>query len=172
MIRTTLLLVLAGAVLAPSLAIHAQTAIEKPASPACLPSATVDQLPGALDDAISGPADKDRTCLRQLMMPDARLVLMSDGAPRFLGVDDWIEAVSKRGSVVMFERQIKVVTERFGGIAQLWCTYELRSTADGKATVRGLNSIQAIFDGQRWRIVNVLWQAETPADPIPDKYLP
>lgn len=141
-------------------------------APACLPAATVDQLPAALDDAISGPGDKDRTCLRQLMRPDVRLVLMSGVTPRLLTLDDWIAAMQRRGSTVLFERQVKVKAETFGRVAHLWNIYEIRPTADGKATSRGINSIQAIFDGQRWLVVNVMWQAETPADPIPEKYQP
>ena len=106
------------------------------------------------------------------MSPDVRLVLMSANGSRLFTLDDWIAAMQKRGSTALFERQIKIKTETFGGMAHLWCTYEIRPTADGKATSRGLNSIQAINDGQGWRVVNVMWQAETPAEPIPEKYLP
>jgi hypothetical protein len=144
----------------------------KATAPACLPSATLDQLPAALDDAISGPGDKDRMCLRQLVLPDARLVLVTGEERRVLTLDEWINAMNKRGGTVLFERQVKVKTETFGRIAHLWNTYEIRPTADGKATTRGINSIQAIFDGQSWRVLAVLWQAETPAVPIPEKYLP
>jgi hypothetical protein len=97
---------------------------------------------------------------------------MSGPAPRLFTLDDWIAAMQKRGSTALFERQIKIKTEAFGRMAHLWCTYEIRPTADGKATTRGLNSIQAIFDGQSWRVINVMWQAETPTEPIPEKYLP
>jgi hypothetical protein len=39
---------------------------------ACPPSATLDDLTKALDDAVSGPRDKDRTCLRDRLLPEAR----------------------------------------------------------------------------------------------------
>jgi len=29
-----------------------------------------------------------------------------------------------------------------------------------------------VNDGTRWRIMEILWQAETPGEPIPAKYLP
>jgi hypothetical protein len=87
-------------------------------------------------------------------------------------VDGWIDAVRKRGSAVFYERQVKVSTERYGSLAHLWSTYEVRPTPDGKPEVRGINSIQAVFDGQRWRVISILWQAETPAEPVPEKYLP
>jgi hypothetical protein len=157
--------------IAPALA--AQTA--PPA--ACRPTANLDQLITAIDDAVSGPADKDRTCLRDVMLPEARLIPISkqpDGtiAPRILSLDEYIEAVRKRGSEVFYERQIKVKSEVYGPIAHLWSTYEVRPTPDGKAEMRGINSIQAVFDGQRWRVIEITWHAETPADPVPALYLP
>jgi hypothetical protein len=145
--------------------------------PACPATATLDQLVKALDDAVSGPAERDRTCFRDVMLPDARLMpiqLGADGSiqPHILTVDGWIDAVRKRGSAVFYERQVKVSTERYGSLAHLWSTYEVRPTPDGKPEVRGINSIQAVFDGQRWRVISILWQAETPAEPVPEKYLP
>ena len=145
--------------------------------PACLPSATLEQLATALDDAVSGPGNKDRACLRQLLLPDARLMPIrktsdSTFAPRMLTVDDWIDAVGKRGSEAFFERQVKVRAESYGHFAHLWSTYEIRPTPDGKASVTGINSVQAVFDGTRWRVLSVLWEPDTTAGPIPEKYLP
>jgi hypothetical protein len=145
--------------------------------PVCPPTANLDQLITAIDAAVSGPADKDRTCMRDVLLPDARLIPVSkqpDGtiAPRILTIDGWIDAVRKRGSEVFYERQVKVKSETYGPIAHLWSTYEVRPTPDGKAEVRGINSIQAIFDGARWRVIEITWHAETPADPVPAQYLP
>jgi hypothetical protein len=167
--RSTLILALS--VLASALPLAASAQEAKPTAPACLPAVTLDQLPKALDDAISGPGDKDRACLRQLMSADLRLVLVTGEAYRLLTLDDWIDAMRKRGGTIMIERQIKVRTETYGRIAHLWNTYEIRSTPDGQPTSRGINSIQAVFDGQHWQVVEVLWQAESSTDPIPNKYL-
>lgn len=38
--------------------------------------------------------------------------------------------------------------------------------------MRGINSIQLFDDGNRWWIVSVYWQAETPDLPLPSAYLP
>ena len=159
-----------------ALAVPALSAQAAPPA-ACPPTANLDQLIMAIDDAVSGPADKDRTCFRDVLLPDARLVPVSkqpDGtiAPRILSIDGWIDAVRKRGSGVFYERQVKVKSEIYGPIAHLWSTYEVRPTPDGKAEVRGINSIQAIFDGQRWRVIEITWHAETPADPAPAQYMP
>jgi hypothetical protein len=146
-------------------------------APACPPSATLDELSTALDSAIGGPANKDRTCLRQLFLPEARLSPIrkaDDGsyAPRMLTVEDWIDAVARRGSEPLYEVQVKVKSESYGHFAHLWSTYEIRPTPDGKATVTGINSIQAVFDGTRWRVLSVLWEPDTTAGPVPEKYRP
>lgn len=164
-----LLLVSSGILCQP---LHAQTN-----PPSCPSTHTLDELIKALDSAVSGPANKDRACFRDLFTADARLAPMAkaaDGslAPRMLSVQDWIDRVAQRGSAVFYEIQVKQKSETYGHIAHLWSTYETRATPDGKAEVRGINSIQAVNDGTRWRIVEIVWQAETPADPIPEKYLP
>lgn len=173
--RIVLFLVFAGVLLAPQL--HAQASAAPASATVCLPSGTLDELIKALDDAISGPADKDRACLRALLLPDARLIptgKVADGsfAPHILTIDGWIEAVRKRGSAVLYERQVKVSSDVYGHIAHLWSTYEVRPTPDGKAQVRGINSIEAVNDGTRWRVIEILWQAETPEEPVPARYLP
>jgi hypothetical protein len=142
----------------------------------CPPATTLDELTKALDEAVSGPGNKDRTCLRDLLLLDARLTPIrktDDGfAPRLLTVDDWINAVAKRGSDAFYERQIKVQAETYGHFAHLWSTYEIRDTPEGKATVVGINSVQAVNDGKRWRVINIVWEPDTTAGPVPKKYLP
>ena len=176
--RALLLAVLLGVVFASQRA-GAQTAPSVAVTPAaaCPGTDTLDQLIKAIDDAVSGPADKDRTCFRDVMLPGARLMPLAkqpDGtvAPRILSVDGWIEAMGKRGSQVFYERQVKVTTENYGQMAHLWSTYETRTTPEGPAEVRGINSIQAAFDGKRWKVISIVWQAETPEEKVPEKYLP
>ena len=173
--RPVLFLALAAVLL--TLVVRAQEPQITAAIPACPSTATLDQLIAAIDAAVSGPGNQDRTCFRQLFTPDARLIpirIAADGiaTPRILTVQDWIDAVAKRGALVFYERQIKVRTETWGHIAHMWSTYETRTAPDGKALDRGINSIQAVYDGKQWHVQEILWQAETPIDPIPEKYLP
>lgn len=177
-----LFVLFALAILAP--AVFAQSTSDRIVTtvPACPPTATLDQLIPAIDAAVSGPANQDRTCFRALFLPDARLIpirVAADGtaAPRILTVQDWIDAVAKRGSAVFYEHQVKVRTETWAHLAHLWSTYETRTTPngkppEGKVLDRGINSIQAVYDGHRWQVIEILWQAELPADPVPAKYLP
>jgi hypothetical protein len=162
--------------LASAAALWAQ-ASQTPAAPPspvanCPSTPTLDALIAALDTAISGPASKDRTCFRGLMLPTVRLIPISaaTGQPHLLTVDDWITAVAKNGDEMVTEKQLKFQSETFGRIAHLWSTYE--TTLAGKPRTRGINSIQAVFDGQNWHIIEVVWQAETPDSPVPAQYLP
>jgi hypothetical protein len=171
--RKTLLL-LAVAVAALTLQVHAQTP-----PPACPSTTTLDDLVKAIDSAVTGPAGKDRTCFRALFLPEARLIPTARNAdsgfsPHILTVDGWIEMVAKRGNASLTEHQIKVKTEVYGHLAHLWSTYETGVEVGGKvqSQVKGINSIQAVNDGKSWKIQEIVWEAETPGEAIPAKYLP
>ncbi len=139
-----------------------------------LPSEPKD-IPAALDAAISGPADKDRACMKALLIPEARLMFVSlgaDGAPsyRLESLDDWITRIKARGHAVLEEKQLKFHIERYGNIAHLWSSYALYS--DGKQVARGINSIQAIKEAGGWRVTGIMVQAESATVPLPKEYLP
>jgi hypothetical protein len=132
-------------------------------------------IPAALDAAITGPADKDRACMKALLIPEARLMFLSiaaDGAPSYKleSLDDWIARVKARGHTILEEKQLKVHIERYGNIAHLWSSYALSS--DGKQVARGINSIQAIKEPRGWRVTDIMVQAESVAAPLPKEYLP
>jgi hypothetical protein len=153
-------------------------AVAQSGAPAACPSTTtLDDLIKAVDAAVSGPANQDRACFRALFAADARLIpirITADGTatPRVLTVQDWIDAVAKRGSAIFYEHQIKVRTESWAYLAHLWSTYTTSDSPAGKPIDRGINSIQAIFDGKQWHVVEIVWQAETPAEPVAAQYLP
>ena len=112
--------------------IQAQTAA------ACPSAKTVDELIKALDAAVSGPTDKDRTCMRQIMLPDARLIPVSKGkdgtiAPHILTLDDWITRVKGSTHKEFYEVQIKHPADVYGNIAHLWSTYEVRPATPSAA---------------------------------------
>ena len=81
-------------------------------------------IPAALDAAISGLADRDRACMKALLIPEARLMFVSlgtDGAPtyRIETLDDWIARVKTRGHAQLEEKQLKFRIERYSNIALL-----------------------------------------------------
>ena len=145
--------------------------------------ASIDAIIAAAYDVISGPAgtrrDWDRE--RSLFIPGARLIPTAtvvgkndvDLAPLVLDVDGYIARVEplfeKNG---FYEKEIARKTEQFGQIAQVWSTYESRrDPSDPEPFMRGINSIQLFNDGNRWWIVSIFWQHESPEHPLPNKYL-
>lgn len=144
--------------------------------------ASIDAIITAAYDVISGPAgqkrDWDRD--RSLFYPSARLIPTSPapgsvdgkGAPQILDVEAFIARVEpyfeKNG---FYEKEIARKTEQFGNIAHAWSTYESRNHPDDpEPFMRGINSIQLFYDGNRWWIVNIYWQHEDAANPLPADY--
>jgi hypothetical protein len=132
-------------------------------------------IPAALDAAITGPADKDRACMKALFIPEARMMFVSigaDGTPSYTiqTLDDWIARVKARGHAMLEEKHLKFHIERYGNIAHLWSSYALDS--DGKQAARGINSIQAMKEAGGWRVTGIMVQAESATAPLPKEYLP
>jgi hypothetical protein len=153
----------------------AGTAMAEAPEAACARPAEPGAIPAAIDAAITGPADKDRACMKALFIPEARLIVVSigaDGASAYtvLTLDDWIARVKARGHAMLEEKQLKFHIQRYGNIVHLWSTYALHS--DGKQVARGINSIQAIKETGGWRVMGIMWQAESAAAPLPKEYLP
>jgi hypothetical protein len=157
-----------------ALALAGSAMAQAPSAGCALPSEP-SGIPAALDAAISGPADKDRACMKALLIPEARLTFVSvgaDGAPtyRLETLDGWIARTRARGHATLEEKQLKFRIDRYGDIAHLWSVYELRSGA--AAAARGVNSIQAIKEAGGWRVAGIMVQAESATAPLPKEYLP
>lgn len=141
---------------------------------------SIDAIIGAVYDVISGPAgaERDWDRMRSLFLPDARLIPSFPGPAggfqvRFMSLEDWIGgAVEWFAENPFFEVEIARVEERYGHIAHAFSTYESRREADAEPFTRGINSFQLLNDGDRWWVVNIFWQGETEAEPIPAGYLP
>ena len=156
-----------------------ESSTSQPADPRDVES--IDAIIAASYDVISGPAGKKRDWNRDrsLFYPGARLIPTAkpgsnDGlAPQILDVEGFIARVepyfAEHG---FFETEIARRTEQFGHIAHVWSTYESRHSADdSKPFMRGINSFQLFYDGNRWWIVNIFWQQESAEDPIREEYL-
>lgn len=134
----------------------------------------------AVYSVISGPKGQPRDWdrMRSLFLPDARLIPTLPTAGHAdaiaLTIDGYIARASSRMAADGFyEHSIHNETERYGNIVQVWSTYESRHAAtDPTPFARGINSFQILKDGDRYWIVNIFWDAETPNHPIPAQYLP
>jgi hypothetical protein len=149
-----------------------------PAAPADVTS--MDAILKSVYDVISGPAGQKRDWdrFRSLFYEGARLVPATrpaDGPPRarVLSVEDYVTRASGNMTTQGFyEKEVARRVDQFGAIAQVFSTYESRrSESDPKPFARGINSIQLYFDGTRYWIVTIFWDAERPDNPLPSKYL-
>jgi len=142
---------------------------------------SIEAILTALYDVISGPKGEARDWdrFRSLMLPEARLIPTGfpEGSSRaraqMLGVEDYITRsgpfLEERG---FFETEVGHLAERFENIAHVFSTYESRWNADDEEPFqRGINSIQLMWDGERWWVVNIMWRGVGPEHRIPEKYL-
>lgn len=141
---------------------------------------SVDAIITTLYGVISGPAGEERDWdrFRNLFAPGAQLIPMrvtpDTSHAVFHSADGYIEVANpylvQNG---FYEKEIFRKTERFGPILHAFSTYESYHKADDeKPFARGINSIQLMYDGDRWWVVNVFWDSERPHQPIPATYLP
>ena len=157
-----------------------------PQTPATAPAAkaedvnSIDAIIHALYDVISGPAGhaRDWNRMRSLFHPDGRLIPTGKRPgdaqirARVLTVDQYMERANPIfAKEAFYENEQSRKQERFGNIAHVFSTYESRHGKEEKPFQRGINSIQLFFDGSRWWVMNVMWDAETPDKPIPEQYL-
>jgi hypothetical protein len=145
------------------------------------PEAIVAAVYSVISGGKGQARDWDR--MRSLFVPDARLIpsvpASANSGPEhndviMLSVDGYID---RSGPHLVgdgfFERSIHNEMEQFGNIVQIWSTYESRhDPADEKPFARGINSFQILKSGDRYWVVNIFWDSETPTKPIPAKYLP
>ncbi len=142
---------------------------------------SLDGILKAVYDVISGDAGQKRDWdrFRSLFHKDARLIPTFQNPTtklfdaRALMPEDYVKRASatfeKEG---FFESEIARTMENYGNIVHVFSTYEARRKKDDKVPfLRGINSFQLLFDGNRWYVMTIYWQAETSANPIPKEYL-
>lgn len=141
---------------------------------------SVDAILSALYDVISGPAGqaRDWNRFRSLFVAGARLIPLAQKKEggyetHVLSPDDYVTraqgAFDKQG---FFEHEISRRTHRWSHIVEVFSVYESRHAADeAKPFARGINSIQLMYDGGRWWVVTIMWQAETPQNQLPARLL-
>lgn len=140
---------------------------------------SMDAILSALYDVISGPKGQPRDFarFRSLFAPGARLipVVTPRAGPiqaRPLTPDEFINAAGPALEDGFFESELARKVDRFGNLAHVFSTYESRRAKGEPPFARGINSIQLLFDGQRWWVVSIYWQNESMEQPIPAEFLP
>lgn len=70
-------------------------------------------------------------------------------------------------TTAFYENEINREVRVFGNIAQVWSTYETRLEKDGKVARRGINSIQLVYENNRWYIISWIFSGEDERNKIP-----
>lgn len=141
---------------------------------------SADAIIAALYDVISGAAGEERDWDRwrslfangSQLIPTGRRPNSPRAGARFMTIEDYIVGSGPRlEESGFFESEIGRHTVSFGSVSHAFSAYESRRTAEGEVFMRGINSIQLFDDGERWWIMNVMWDSERPDNPIPEQYL-
>lgn len=160
--------------------VEAETAAPT-ANPADVES--IDAIMAAVYNVISGKAGEARDWdrMRSLFIPEARLIPSGRGPDGTHGYRVWTveEYIERAGPQLeangFFENEAYRVTERWADIAHVFSTYNSYHTAAdmeaGTTFQRGINTFQLMFDGERWWVVSIMWEAEGPDRPISAEYL-
>lgn len=143
--------------------------------------ASLDAIMKAVYDVISGDAGQKRDWdrFRSLFHKDARLIPTGvNPQTKLAGATALTPEDYMKRAEPFFEKEGFYESEKarrvdvYGNIAHVFSTYESRrSKSDKTPFMRGINSFQLLNDGKRWWVITIYWQAETPENPIPKKYL-
>jgi len=135
--------------------------------------AGIDQAIRGVYEVISGPPGQKRDFdkMRSMFAPGATLKAIGPKGLRGGSLEDYIS----RNSAVLekegfTERELCLRIEVWGGLATAWSAYQGR-TANGSFHERGINSFQLVKVDGKWLVASILWQEETPDNPLPANLL-
>ena len=129
----------------------------------------IDQAIRGVYKVISGPVGQKRDFerMRSLFAPGATMKAIGPTGLHGGTVEDYIsrnkDILEKMGFT---ERELGRRVEIWGGLATAWSAYDGR-TADGSFHERGINSFQLVKIDGKWLVASILWQEETPQNPLP-----
>jgi hypothetical protein len=161
---------------------HAQAAATaaRPADVAS-PEALVRAAYETVSRAPGKPFEWDR--FRTLFLPGARMIpnteqtggtFTTHTVESFITwIDDgWKRVIGTPNDRGFAESGVSNVVEQYGDIAQVMSTYEKHIWGETQVRGRGINSFQMVRKDGRWWITSLIWDEETGAGPVPQKYLP
>lgn len=126
--------------------------------------------------AISGPAGpRDWNRFRSLFLPQARFTQVGKAPDGSTFIISWSEDEFIRDASAVFakdpfyENGIVNRPETYGGMSQVFSSYESHRSLGDKPFERGVNSFQLLNDGKRFWIVSIFWDSERPDNPLPAK---
>ena len=135
---------------------------------------TIDNVIKVLYNVISGPAgDRDWDLFKSLFHEKA--IMGTTGTNKegvkvfnYFTPNDYVDrngpAFKSRG---FFEEELERITHQYGGVAQVFTSYQYRFEKEGEIIKRGINCIQLAFEKDRWYITQIIWEAETDDNKLP-----
>jgi hypothetical protein len=131
--------------------------------------AGIDAAIRGVYEVISGPPGQKRDFdrMRSLFAPGATMKAIGPKGLHGGSVEDYIardrDILEREGFT---ERELGRRLEIWGGLATAWSSYDGR-TANGSFHERGINSFELVKVDGKWLIASILWQEETPDNPLP-----
>ncbi len=136
---------------------------------------SVDNVISAMYKVISGPAgERNWTRFRSLFHPDA---IMGAVTPERKYVRFTPEQYIASNHPFFLqhsfeEKEMLRIKNEYGGVAQVFTTYEYVAGTTPPEKQRGINSIELVFEKGRWWITYISWDEEAADRTIPPSYLP
>jgi predicted metalloprotease with PDZ domain len=138
---------------------------------------SIDQVIKTLYDVISGPAGpRNWERFHSIFHKDAYMGAMVAGAGGGQQLKKFTPKEYEKSNgpffnqYGFFEKEIGRSVDQFGTIAQVFTAYEFTVQTAQPQTVRGINSIEMIFENGRWWVMSIVWTEENAQNPIPEKY--
>jgi hypothetical protein len=139
---------------------------------------SIDGIVTALYDVISGPAgQRDWDRFSALYKEGATLGAISeteDGTFRYVSMtpDLYIERNNEHFKNNGFwEEEIGRDVFQFGEMATVQTAFKIKSAENGKVSRRGVNTVQLVYDQDRWWITHITWNNEREDNKIPAQLL-
>jgi hypothetical protein len=131
--------------------------------------AGIDAAIRGVYEVISGPPGQKRDFdrMRSLFAPGATMKAIGPKGLHGGSVEDYIardKDILERDGFT--ERELGRRLQLWGGLATAWSSYDGR-TANGSFHERGINSFELVKIDGKWLIASILWQEETPDNPLP-----
>ncbi len=113
--------------------------------------------------------------LEELFHGTGKLINNNYDQPIHFTVQSYSQAImnqiEKDADLYLFQKEVSATTEVFGKNAQRISVYEYLDSEDNELPKRGVNFMQFINDGKNWKIVSMIWNDESQAEPVPEAYL-
>ena len=140
---------------------------------------TIDGIMKASYEVVSGEAGEIRQWERDLSLHHPKAIysfidtLDGKAYQAIMSLEDFhSETDTMVATTAFYESEIHREVLVFGNIAHVWSTYETRLEKDGEVVRRGINSIQLVYDQDRWWIISWIFDKEREHRKLPQTFLP